>query len=98
MILQMRSMVSRDVMSFLKLMLSVVPHSQTDELGLCLIQNLGTRGMLGRRADLLHHVTNIKDRAKVLPTSTPGKDVDLSKKGKNEASYSSTGIGKLEPN
>ena len=42
MILQMGSMVSRDVMSFLKLMLSVVPHSQTDELGLCLIQNLGT--------------------------------------------------------
>ena len=42
----------------------------------------GNRGTLGRRADLLHHVTNIKDRAKVLPTSTPGKDVDLSEKGK----------------
>lgn len=98
MILQMRSMVSRDVMSCLKLMLSIVPHSQTDEPGLCLIQILGTRGMLGGRADLLQHVTNIKDRANVLPTSTPGKDVDLSEKGQNEASYSSTGIGKLEPN
>ena len=79
-------------------MLSVVPHSQTDEPGLCLIQILGTRGMLGGRADLLQHVTNIKDRANVLPTSTPGKDVDLSEKGQNEASYSSTGIGKLVPN
>lgn len=98
MILQMRSMVSRDVMSCLKLMLSVVPHSQTDEPGLCLVQILGTRGMLGGRADLLQHVTNIKDRANVLPTSTPGKDVDLSEKGQNEASYSSTGTGKLEPN
>ena len=77
---------------------SVVPHSQTDEPGLCLIQILGTRGMLGGRADLLQHVTNIKDRANVLPTSTPGKDVDLSEKGQNEASYSSTGIGKLVPN
>lgn len=85
-------------MSCLKLTLSVVPHSQTDELGLCLIQNLGTRGMLGRRADLLHHVTNIKDRAKILPTSTTGKDVDLPEKGKNKASYSSTGTGKLEHN
>ena len=54
--------------------------------------------MLGGRADLLQHVTNIKDKANVLPTSTPGKDVDLPKKGQNEATYSSTGIGKLEPN
>ena len=72
--------------------------SQSNRLTRTLIQSLGTRGMLGGRADLLQHVTNIKDKANVLPTSTPGKDVDLPKKGQSEATYSSTGIGKLEPN
>lgn len=94
----MRSMVSRDVMSCLKLMLSIVLTVKQMNQDSCLIQILGTRGMLGGRADLLQHVTNIKDRVNVLPTSTPGKDVDLSEKGQNEASYSSTGTGKLEPN